>query len=82
MTQPKQAIGHRVGTKGQVVIPKEIRHELGIESGDAVVFWVDGDHVVIQPRSRPALKGLLAGHDLVSVLARERAAERRRESAR
>jgi len=71
-----------VGAKGQVVIPKEIRDELGIEPGDSVVFWIDGDHVAVGPRSSPTLKGRLAGHDLVTVLEQERARDRRGEASR
>ncbi|MEQ8717746.1 MAG: AbrB/MazE/SpoVT family DNA-binding domain-containing protein [Acidimicrobiales bacterium] len=38
---------HRVGPKGQVVIPKELRDEFGIEPGDEVSFWRHGDHVAV-----------------------------------
>jgi AbrB family looped-hinge helix DNA binding protein len=74
---------HRVGAKGQVVIPKDLRDELGIEPGDEVTFWRQGDHVAVRPaRQRPALRGRFAGADLVDVLAAERAADRGRESKR
>jgi AbrB family looped-hinge helix DNA binding protein len=73
----------RVGPKGQVVIPKELRDEFGIQPGDEVTFWRDGDHVAIQPRrqARP-LKGRFAGRGLVDILERERASDREREQRR
>ena len=71
---------HRVGPKGQVVIPKELRDELGIHPGDEVSFWLDDDHVAVRPTSRRRpLKGRFAGSDLVAELMRERARDRRRE---
>lgn len=71
---------HRVGPKGQVVIPKELRDELGIEPGDEVSFWLDDDHVAVRPTSlRRPLKARFAGSDLVAELARERAVDRRSE---
>jgi len=74
---------HRVGPKGQVVIPKQLRDELGIEPGDEVSFWLHDDHVAVRPagRSRP-LRGRFRGIDLTAELQRERAADRRREAAR
>jgi AbrB family looped-hinge helix DNA binding protein len=39
---------HRIGAKGQVVIPKAIREQLGIEAGDEVVFESDGTDVRIR----------------------------------
>jgi antitoxin PrlF len=73
---------HRVGAKGQVVIPKELRDELGIEPGDQVTFWRHGDHVAVRPaKHRRPLRGRFEGARLVDVLATERDADRRRESA-
>ena len=71
---------HRVGPKGQVVIPKRLRDELGIEPGDEVDFWLDGDHVAVRPAThRRPLRGRFARSDLVELLEAERAADRERE---
>jgi len=84
---------HKVGTKGQVVIPKAIREEIGIEPGDEVAFEADGVDVRIrraadEPQSRArgirALRGIWADapgggtEDLMT----ERRAEREREERR
>ncbi len=74
---------HKVGPKGQVVIPKDLRDEFGIEPGDEVTFWRDGDHVVVRPtRTSMPLKGRFSGCGLTDELQRERAAERAREVGR
>lgn len=74
---------HRVGPKGQVVIPKELREELGIEPGDEVSFWRHGDHVAVRPAHlRPALRGRFRGSPLAGMLESERGADRGREAAR
>ncbi len=39
---------HKVGIKGQVVIPKAIRDEIGIEPGDEVEFEPDGREVRVR----------------------------------
>lgn len=74
---------HRVGPKGQVVIPKVLRDELGIEPGDEVSFWRHDDHVAVRPadRRRP-LRGRFRNSHLVDELAAERAADRAREDAK
>ncbi len=68
---------HRVGPKGQVVIPKDLRDELGIEPGDEVSFWRDGDHVALRPaRHRPGLRGRFEGSALTDDLTAQRHADR------
>ncbi len=77
---------HKVGTKGQVVIPKAIREEIGIEPGDEVAFEADGVDVRIrraadEPQARAreikALRGIWA--DTPGGGTEELLAERRRE---
>lgn len=69
---------HRVGPKGQVVIPKPLREELGLRPGDEVVFTVDDRGVRVEPaRSGRQLRGSLGGHDLVGALEASRRAEPR-----
>jgi AbrB family looped-hinge helix DNA binding protein len=71
---------HRIGAKGQVVIPKELRDELGIQPGDEVTFWRHDDHVAVRPAHiRRPLRGRFKGLDLAGVLEEERAADRARE---
>jgi len=36
---------HKLGRKGQVVIPKAIREQIGIEPGDEIAFEPVGDEV-------------------------------------
>lgn len=73
---------HRVGAKGQVVIPKELRDQLGIEPGDAVNFWLHDDHVALRPADhRRPLRGRFPGSALTDDLERERAADGARDAA-
>lgn len=77
----------KVGPKGQVVIPKEIRDDLGIRPGDEVTFArVAGGAQLraIKPEAR--LQGLLADADLEPLdelwqrhKAEERALEERKD---
>ncbi len=48
----------RVGSKGQVVIPKEMHDRLGIVPGDEVDFALEEDAVRVEPlRARSSLRG-------------------------
>lgn len=72
---------HRVGPKGQVVIPKALRLELGIEPGDEVDFWRHGDHVAVRPAEhRRPLRGRFRSSRLTEELERERSADQARDA--
>lgn len=73
----------RVGPKGQVVIPKELRDQLGIRPGDRMDFWLEGDHVAGR-RAGPAssLRGRFRGLSLTGDLTADRLADRVREDCR
>ena len=47
----------RIGPKGQVVIPKEIRESLGLKEGTTLVFSVDGE--VVHMRQEPTADEIL-----------------------
>lgn len=73
---------YKVGAKGQVVLPKELRDELGIRPGDEVVFDKGDQQIVVRKaRSRAEivrdLHGALRGGRLDLVAELE--AEHRRE---
>jgi antitoxin PrlF len=40
-------VAARVTSKGQVTVPKAVRDALGIETGDEVVFRVEGSRAVL-----------------------------------
>lgn len=84
---------HKVGIKGQVVIPKAIRDTLGIKPGDEVQFEPDGKDVRVRrvaddPETRrdriEALRGAWAGipglgtDDLLAARREERQLEERK----
>jgi AbrB family looped-hinge helix DNA binding protein len=70
---------HRVGRKGQVVIPKAFRNAVGIQPGDEVTFSQEGDAIRVERVVSPdALMGSLAGRRLVALLEKDRQLERRR----
>ena len=69
---------HKVGPKGQVVIPKDMRDALGLRPGDEVDFQLSDSGVLVEPaKHQPQLMGMLARHRLVEELERDRAAEPR-----
>jgi antitoxin PrlF len=68
----------RVGAKGQVVIPKEIRDEVGLQPGAEVDFERDGEAVRILPAGAEATRGL-RGRYASSGMAAELLRDRERE---
>ena len=47
----------RLTQKGQVTIPAEIRHRLGLKPKDVVRFEVEGDEVKLKPATSRLLEG-------------------------
>jgi AbrB family looped-hinge helix DNA binding protein len=68
---------HRVGPKGQVVIPKRLRDAIGLEPGDEVEFsLLDGKAVRVEPAGDwRRWKGAFAGRRLIEDLEAEHRAE-------
>lgn len=68
----------RVGAKGQVVIPKPMRDELGLAPGAEVEFELDGEAVRVHRAGAAATRGL-KGRYRSSGLADALLADRARE---
>jgi len=70
---------HRVGRKGEVVIPMAFREAVSLQPGDEVTFSREGNSIRVERvSSADALLGRLAGHILVDALEKDRRHERRR----
>ena len=51
----------KVMSKGQITLPKEIRMQLGVDTGDRVTLICDGDQVVMMNAAVYAMKMLQNG---------------------
>jgi len=73
-----------VGPKGRVVIPVEIRRQLGLQEGSQLVAFVEGDGVLLLPRDavKQRLRGMFAGvrTSMAEELIRDRRAAAAKES--
>jgi AbrB family looped-hinge helix DNA binding protein len=65
-----------VSTKGQLVIPAEMRESLGIEPGTRIAVTLQGPRIILEPVSEKLVdetRGLFAGGpSLSAVLKKER----------
>ena len=69
---------HRVGAKGQVVIPKALRDRANLRPGDQVDFELRDDQiVVVARRDSPRLGGRFAQSGMASRLLEDRKSEPR-----
>jgi len=69
---------HRIGAKGQVVIPRDLRERTGLVPGAEVEFALDGDRVVLAPaRRRAGPGGRFAGSGMAARLLEDRARDPR-----
>jgi len=39
----------KITSKGQITLPREVRHALGVKPGDKVVFEREGENVCVRP---------------------------------
>lgn len=70
-----------MGSQGRVVIPAELRRELGIEAGDDLLAWTEGDRLVLERRSS-VLAGLVGMFSAPEGVVDRLIAERREDAAR
>jgi len=71
-------MAQKVGPKGQVVIPKPIRDQLGFGPGDEVIVTITETGALVQPlASTRSLKGVFAGSKMLKTLEQERRDEAR-----
>jgi AbrB family looped-hinge helix DNA binding protein len=76
----------KASSKGQIVLPKEIRQKLDIRPGQKVVLRLVGDHAEIKPLPRDpieSLRGIFKDYpgSLANELLTERRKDREREEA-
>ncbi len=74
-----------VSSKGQILIPANLRKRYGLKEGTTVVFQEDRGRLILEPSNYAAiyaLQGSLTSLPFEEELARERRAERERENKR
>ncbi len=62
----------KISSKGQVVIPRSIRDELGIEEGTPFAVWSKGDEILLKKVAIPAKKSWEQTTEPFRLIARER----------
>jgi AbrB family looped-hinge helix DNA binding protein len=70
-----------VTSKGQIVIPAELRKKYGITPGTRFEIIDDGEQIILRPITPEfirSLRGYLKGAGALKILEEERAAERER----
>lgn len=78
---------YKVGAKGQVVLPKELRERHGIRPGDEVVFDdADGEIRIRRAKTKAQileeLRGSLRGSNILEEYMAEKQRDREREERR
>jgi AbrB family looped-hinge helix DNA binding protein len=76
----------KLGPQGRLVVPVELRRELGIEPGDQLVAFVENGKLIVQTREETEreLLAMFEGMEgsMSEELIRERREEARREAER
>jgi AbrB family looped-hinge helix DNA binding protein len=85
MKEPLASIKVPVGPQGRLVIPSELRRQLGIAPGDVLIAVVEGDRLVLEKREtvirrlRRRFAHIPAGVSLAGELIAQRRQESRRD---
>ena len=85
MREPTTSTRVAVGPQGRLVVPAELRRELGLVPGDTLIATVEDGRLVLQKREtvlrrlRQRFAHIPAGVSLADELISERRAEARRE---
>jgi antitoxin PrlF len=45
----------RVGRRGQITLPKEVRRRIKVDEGDQIAFIIEGEQVIIKPITQSLL---------------------------
>jgi AbrB family looped-hinge helix DNA binding protein len=88
MAHQARSVPLRIGPQGRVVIPADLRRELGLEPGETLMAHVESGRLVLEPRReilarlRSELRAATpSGTSMVDELLAERRREARREAA-
>ena len=80
-----KSISSKVTSKGQIVIPKQIRDKYGIHASTKI-HWIEKDEgILMVPDTEDpifAARGMLHGTDLLNELLNEKALDKKREEKR
>jgi AbrB family looped-hinge helix DNA binding protein len=70
----------KVSSKGQIVIPEEIRRKLGIRKGSVIKAVAEGNKLVLMPAVEPPHEAFVSGSPklVMQVLRESRSTEERR----
>ena len=88
MADPQEVSHVRLGAQGRAVIPAGVRKALGLQPGDELVAWVEGDRLILRSRQamvkelRGSYRHLAPRRNLAEDLVRQRREEARREGRR
>ena len=45
----------RIGRRGQITLPSEVRNRIKVEEGDQIAFIIEGEQVIIKPITQSLL---------------------------
>jgi len=45
----------RIGRRGQITLPREVRRRIKVDEGDQIAFIIEGEHVIIKPITQSLL---------------------------